>query len=97
MSLQTFSTDLILKLNTNSNYCPYARLQIEVVKCGNLSDIREAYKAYEVLAIDDAHLFSDVEFCENLAQDNKTVIVCALDGDHYQATFPEILKLVSQC
>jgi superfamily I DNA and RNA helicase len=70
-------------------------LQIEVIKCVSLSHIQEICKTYDVLAIDDAHRFPDIELCDSIAQNNKTVIVSVQDGDHNQSSYPNILKLVS--
>jgi len=50
---------------------------------------------YSVIGIDEGQFFSDtVDFCENMANSGKIVIVAALDGTFQRQPFGNILKLV---
>lgn len=51
---------------------------------------------YEVIGVDDGHLFENIaEWADGLADRNKKVMVAAADGDVHQNAFPNILKLFS--
>ncbi|CAB4045302.1 Thymidine kinase, cytosolic, partial [Paramuricea clavata] len=51
------------------------------VPCHKLSNIKKQAMNYNIIGIDEGQFFSDiVEFCEELANKGKTVIVAALDG-----------------
>lgn len=50
---------------------------------------------YEVIGIDEAQFFPDlIEFCEELANRGKIVIVAALDGTYRRMAFGDILQLI---
>ena len=50
---------------------------------------------YDVIGIDEGQFFPDlVEFCENMANSGKAVIVAALDGTFQRKGFGPILELI---
>ena len=71
--------------------------KMNAIKCNRLDDIKAATVEYKVIAIDEGQFvsyiftikasqniqFPDiVEFCENLANSGKIVVVAALDGTY---------------
>ncbi|XP_053552593.1 thymidine kinase, cytosolic [Bombina bombina] len=61
----------------------------------NLKDIIPDAMACSVIGIDEGQFFPDiVEFCEDMANKGKTVIVAALDGTFQRQAFGEVLNLV---
>lgn len=60
--------------------------------------MKERAKNYEVIAIDEGQFFEDIaEFCEDLANNGKIVIVAALDGTFERKAFNKILDLIPLC
>jgi len=69
--------------------------KLNAVKCNRLDDIKAATQEYKVIAIDEGQFFPDiVEFCENLANNGKIVVVAGLDGTYQRRGFGKILELV---
>ena len=68
----------------------------KAVKCVKLSEIRDSYKEYDAIAIDEGQFFPDiVEMCEEMANNGKAVIVSGLDGTFERKPFGTILALVA--
>lgn len=68
----------------------------KAVKCVKLSEIRDSYKEYDAIAIDEGQFFPDiVEMCEEMANNGKAVIVSGLDGTFERKPFGNILTLVA--
>ncbi|XP_061736886.1 thymidine kinase, cytosolic [Nerophis ophidion] len=68
---------------------------MEAVAANRLSDVRSAASQASVIGIDEGQFFPDtVEFCEEMANLGKTVIVAALDGTFQRKPFGNILNLV---
>lgn len=68
----------------------------KAMKCNNLSEIRDIYKEYDAIAIDEGQFFSDiVEMAEIMANNGKYVIVSGLDGTFERKPFGNILNLVA--
>lgn len=60
-----------------------------------LRDIGDAWRAYDVVAVDEGQFYPDViDFCNTAADAGKTVIVSALDGDFLRRPFDAICRLV---
>jgi thymidine kinase len=65
------------------------------VAATELSAMKHMARKYGVIGIDEGQFFPDiVEFCEDMANDGKTVIVAALDGTFQREPFGSILNLV---
>ncbi|XP_076001614.1 thymidine kinase, cytosolic [Genypterus blacodes] len=68
---------------------------MEAVPANRLGDLRPAALRACVIGIDEGQFFPDtVEFCEEMANLGKTVIVAALDGTFQRKPFGNILSLV---
>ncbi|XP_029454986.1 thymidine kinase, cytosolic isoform X2 [Rhinatrema bivittatum] len=71
------------------------RNMMDAVSASRLRDVREEAVASAVIGIDEGQFFLDiVEFCEEMANEGKTVIVAALDGTFQRKAFGCILDLV---
>ncbi|KAI2658928.1 Thymidine kinase, cytosolic [Labeo rohita] len=68
---------------------------MEAVPANRLQDIRALALQACVIGIDEGQFFPDtVEFCEEMANMGKTIIVAALDGTFQRKPFGNILNLV---
>lgn len=68
---------------------------MEAVPAACLEDVRSLALKACVIGIDEGQFFPDtVEFCEEMANLGKTVIVAALDGTFQRKAFGNILNLV---
>ncbi|XP_040891688.1 thymidine kinase, cytosolic isoform X2 [Toxotes jaculatrix] len=68
---------------------------MEAVPANRLEDVRSLALKVCVIGIDEGQFFPDtVEFCEEMANLGKTVIVAALDGTFQRKPFGNILNLV---
>lgn len=68
---------------------------MEAVPAKCLSDVRTLALQACVIGVDEGQFFPDtVEFCEELANMGKTVIIAALDGTFQRKPFGNILNLV---
>ncbi|XP_061578557.1 thymidine kinase, cytosolic [Cololabis saira] len=68
---------------------------MEAVPANNLQDVRPLALQACVIGIDEGQFFSDtVDFCEEMANLGKTVIVAALDATFQRKAFGNILSLV---
>eukprot|EP00042_Codosiga_hollandica_P036376 m.277625 g.277625 ORF g.277625 m.277625 type:complete len:267 (+) comp54877_c0_seq1:39-839(+) len=60
-----------------------------------LSEVREEAFLHDVIGVDEGQFFPDiVEFCEEMANEGKTVIVAALDGTFQRKPFGRVLDLI---
>ena len=69
----------------------------EAIPCKILEEIKSKLDIcmYDVIGIDEGQFYDDiVEFCEELANGGKIVIVAALDGTFERKPFKRILELV---
>ncbi|KAM4664677.1 thymidine kinase, cytosolic [Discoglossus pictus] len=65
------------------------------VSASRLSDVFQDAMTCSVIGIDEGQFFPDtVDFCEEMANRGKTVIVAALDGTFQRKAFGDILNLV---
>eukprot|EP00118_Oscarella_pearsei_P026207 m.309607 g.309607 ORF g.309607 m.309607 type:complete len:274 (+) comp47071_c0_seq1:273-1094(+) len=65
------------------------------LSCARLFDLKSQVLKYEVVGIDEAQFFPDiVDFCEELADSGRTVIVAALDGTFQRKPFGSILDII---
>ena len=72
-------------------------IKYDSIECKNLSDSFEKLKNYDVIGIDEGQFFNDlVEICEELALQNKIVIIAALNGDFRMEPFPVVSRLISK-
>lgn len=63
-----------------------------------LDEVKEQWRKFDVLAIDEGQFFSDlVDFCNTAADAGKIVMVSALDGDYRRKPFGQICELVPYC
>ena len=77
---------------------------IEANHISNLDDIknklslRRIYQEADIIFINEGQFFDKLfEFTVNAADnDNKTIIICGLDGDYKREPFGDILKLIPQ-
>lgn len=68
---------------------------MEAVPANCLADVRSLALKACVIGIDEGQFFPDtVEFCEEMANSGKTVIVAALDGTFQRKPFGNILNLI---
>lgn len=68
---------------------------MEAIPANVLSDVHSHALEASVIGIDEGQFFPDtVEFCEEMANLGKTVIVAALDGTFQRKAFGSILNLV---
>ncbi|KAI4880728.1 hypothetical protein NFI96_024527 [Prochilodus magdalenae] len=68
---------------------------MEAVSASCLREVHELALGAAVIGIDEGQFFPDtVEFCEEMANRGKTVIVAALDGTFQRKPFGNILSLV---
>ena len=67
----------------------------DCVSCPNLSEIKDAWKQYDVIAIDEGQFFEKIrEFCIQAADAGKTIIVAALDATFQREPFLNICTLI---
>ena len=68
----------------------------ETLECLELQEKLDTLKQYDVIAINEGQLFSDiVEICEQLANEGKIILVAAWEGT-FQKEPLDVLKLVSK-
>ena len=68
------------------------------VACEKLAEIKEIWKEFDVIGIDEGQFFSDiVEFSEKAANDGKIVIMSALSGTFEKKGWANILQLIPLC
>ncbi|KAJ8367535.1 hypothetical protein AAFF_G00315080 [Aldrovandia affinis] len=91
---------LVIKYAKDTRYCDqgmatHDRYTMEAVPSSRLGDVFTLALDAEVIGIDEGQFFPDaVEFCEEMANRGKTVIVAALDGTFQRKPFGNILTLV---
>ncbi|XP_028395628.1 thymidine kinase, cytosolic-like [Dendronephthya gigantea] len=69
--------------------------KMAAVPCHKLSNIKKKAMNYNIIGIDEGQFFPDiVEFCEELANKGKTIIVAALDGTFQRQAFGNVLSLI---
>ena len=57
-----------------------------------MSDLGDAWMAYDVIGVDEGQFFADiVEFSEKAANAGKVVIISSLQGTFLRGAFPNIL------
>ncbi|XP_006635214.1 thymidine kinase, cytosolic [Lepisosteus oculatus] len=80
---------------SDSGVATHDRRTMEAVPASQLRDIYQLALDCAVIGIDEGQFFPDtVEFCEELANMGKTIIVAALDGTFQRKAFGNILNLV---
>lgn len=63
-----------------------------------LSEVKEAWREFDVVAVDEGQFFPDiVPFCNTAADAGKVVMVSALDGDYLRRPFGQICELFPHC
>lgn len=91
---------LVVKYSKDDRYdkngvSTHDRRVISATSADELSHIRKIAYNYAIIGIDEGQFFPDVvEFCEDMANSGKTVIVAALDGTFQRQPFGNILNLV---
>ncbi|KAA8595173.1 hypothetical protein FQN60_012308 [Etheostoma spectabile] len=80
---------------SDTGMATHDRSTMEAVPANCLEDVRSLALQVCVIGIDEGQFFPDtVEFCEQMANLGKTVIVAALDGTFQRKAFGNILNLV---
>ncbi|KAG7491193.1 hypothetical protein MATL_G00000370 [Megalops atlanticus] len=91
---------LVIKYAKDTRYsdtgmATHDKYTMEAVSANRLRDVRKLALDASVIGIDEGQFFPDtVEFCEEMANRGKTVIVAALDGTFQRKPFGNILSLV---
>nr|XP_033815949.1 thymidine kinase, cytosolic [Geotrypetes seraphini] len=91
---------LVVKYDKDVRYsvnrlATHDRNMMDAVSASRLKDVYQEAMASAVIGVDEGQFFSDiVEFCEEMANEGKTVIVAALDGTFQRKAFGGILNLV---
>ena len=68
---------------------------IAALPCKMLDEARDKCADHDVIGIDEGQFFPDlVDFCDEMANAGKIVIVAALDGDFRRKPFGSVLELV---
>lgn len=100
LSLTTLMTTGTLRMlvcppMTSKNFFILFRMTEKAIKTSNLQEIIEHARKFEVIAIDEGQFFPEiVEFCEQLANEGKIIIVAALDGTFQRKAFGNIINLL---
>ncbi|XP_029949317.1 thymidine kinase, cytosolic [Salarias fasciatus] len=80
---------------SDTGMATHDKYTMEAVPASCLADVRPAALRACVIGIDEGQFFPDVvEFCEEMANLGKTIIVAALDGTFQRKPFGNILNLV---
>ena len=70
---------------------------LEALSCDNLFEKFEEAKQFDVVGIDEGQFFKDIiQFCEDLANLGKIVIVACLDSDFRREPFGGICQLIAK-
>ncbi|CBY21492.1 unnamed protein product [Oikopleura dioica] len=91
---------LVVKFNEDDRYsdldmATHDGQKVAAIKAAKLDDVYDAAKDFDVIGVDEGQFFEDLlEFCENLANSGKTVIVAALDGDYKRQPFEKTIQLI---
>lgn len=69
--------------------------KFQAISTHNLFDIKSEIIDYDVIAIDEGQFFTDLsQFCEEMANMQKIIIVAALDGNYLRKPFGNILDII---
>ncbi|XP_022317984.2 thymidine kinase, cytosolic-like isoform X2 [Crassostrea virginica] len=91
---------LVVKYSKDDRYdkegiATHDRQTLAAIPADILEQVKAEAENYEVIGIDEGQFFKDiVEFCDEMAERGKTVIVAALDGTFQKKGFGNILSLV---
>ncbi|KAL0268511.1 UNVERIFIED_CONTAM: hypothetical protein PYX00_010427 [Menopon gallinae] len=91
---------VILKYTKDSRYsekdiATHDLQTLNALPCCSLKTYKSKANECEVVGIDEGQFFPDlIEFCEDLANMGKIVIVAALDGTYRRMAFGDILQLI---
>ncbi|KAJ1128806.1 hypothetical protein NDU88_007181 [Pleurodeles waltl] len=91
---------LVVKYDKDIRYtlnglATHDRSTMEAVAASRLCEVHHLALSCSVIGIDEGQFFPDtVDFCEEMANAGKTVIVAALDGTFQRKAFGNILSLV---
>ncbi|XP_075231529.1 thymidine kinase, cytosolic-like isoform X2 [Lycorma delicatula] len=80
---------------SNDRVATHDRQSLPAVLAAELKKVNINYDAINVIGIDEGQFFPDiVEYCEEMANRGKIVVVAALDGTYQRLGFGNILSLV---
>ena len=80
-------TDKSIKTHENNKY--------DALKYNNLLDfIKTDWEKYDIIGIDEAQFFPDLEDFILYSEKNKTIIIAGLDGDSERKPFGQILQCI---
>lgn len=91
---------LIVKYDKDTRYddggiATHCGQSLPAVAASSLAELSEKAKDFDVIGIDEGQFFPDVvEWCEEMANKGKVVLVAALDGTFQRKPFQGILGLV---
>merc|ERR1711959_191235 len=71
------------------------KVMIEARPLSKLTGGVQDHDNYDVIGIDEGQFFPDlIEFCDEMANKGKTIVIAALDGDFQRKPFGRVLELV---
>lgn len=85
---------------TGNSVQTHSGTKVNAEKLTNLMESvsSDIFTESKVIAIDEAHFFSDLlEFVKYAEQRNKTIIISGLDGDYKREPIGDILKIIPLC
>ncbi|CAD5117465.1 DgyrCDS6233 [Dimorphilus gyrociliatus] len=91
---------LVVKYENDTRYdqqclATHDKQVLSAVSTSKLEKIRQLAENCDVIGVDEGQFFPDiVEFCEDMANRGKIIIISALDGTFQRKPFGEILELV---
>lgn len=91
---------LVVKYSKDDRYdkegiATHDRQTLAAIPADVLDQVKSQAENFDVIGIDEGQFFKDVvEFCDEMAERGKTVIVAALDGTFQKKGFGDILNLV---
>ena len=87
--------DQDVRYDEDNRVSTHDQQKMSAVPCHKLSSMKKKAMDYNIIGIDEGQFFSDiVEFCEELANKGKTIIVAALDGTFQRQAFGNVLSLI---
>ena len=70
-------------------------ISYQAISTNNLYDIKSKIIDYDVIGINEGQFFPDLaQFCEEMANMNKIIIVAALDGNYLRKPFGNVLDII---
>lgn len=96
-------TCLMIKYSEDKRYsasevCSHDGYKMAAISCSTLKDSEDRTCGIKVIGIDEGQFFGDLSFyAEKWAEEGKTVIIAALDGDWRRNRFETVSELDGKC